>query len=79
MKPMRTFLAPTDFSDAAQLAVERAAQLAAAHEGARLILMHVTSPPGVEVVLRMMGQTGSEVEARLAVAARQRLVDLAEQ
>jgi nucleotide-binding universal stress UspA family protein len=76
---MRALLVPTDFSESAQRAVERAAQLAAAFDGAELILMHVVGSPGRDLVLRMAGKKQPEVEARIADDAEERLGELASQ
>ena len=74
---MLKILAATDFSPTAELAVQRAAQIAAAHSGSQLTLLHVMGEPGIEVVREMLGEGGEDVTASWRVAAEQQIGSLA--
>lgn len=70
-------LAATDFSDPARHAVERAAQLAEAHPGARLTLTHVISGSLLDRLRGLMGAEAAEIEAKVTGEAEQALAALA--
>ena len=72
-----SLLATTDFSAPARHALERAAQLAAAHPGAQLTLAHVV---GASMLARLRGVMRDEapaMEARVADETQQALTELA--
>jgi len=73
----RTLLAATDFSAPARHALERAAQLAAANEGARLTLAHVLSASMLDNLRRLLPGDASALEAGLLEQARAELDELA--
>lgn len=77
MNPPPSLLAATDFSVPARHALERAAQLAAAHPGARLTLTHVISIPMLERLRGVMHNAAPAMEARLTEATEQALAELA--
>ncbi len=79
MPQTRTLLAATDFSAPARHALERAAQLAEAHPGARLTLAHVASRSALDSLRRLLGQDAEEVEARLLEQSAHALDELAAQ
>ena len=79
MKHARTLLAATDFSAPARRALERAAQLAEAHPGARLTLAHVASRSALDNLRRLLSRDAAGVEARLLEQAERALAELAAQ
>jgi len=72
-----SLLAATDFSTPARHALERAAQLAAAHPGARFTLTHVMCTSMLARLRSMMRDEAPAVEARVRHEAEQSLADLA--
>lgn len=72
-----SLLAATDFSAPARHALERAAQLAAAHPGAQLTLAHVVSASMLARLRGVMHDEAPAMEARLAEEAQQALAELA--
>jgi nucleotide-binding universal stress UspA family protein len=72
-----SLLAATDFSAPARHALERAAQLAAAHSGTQLTLTHVISSSMVERLRGLMHGEAQTVEARVVLEAEQALSELA--
>jgi nucleotide-binding universal stress UspA family protein len=72
-----SLLAATDFSAPARHALERAAQLAAAHPGARLTLTHVISTSMLARLRGVMRDEATAMEVRLADEAAQALTELA--
>lgn len=74
---MLHLLAATDFSEPAQIAVDRAVALAALDPEASLTLMHVHEMAGLEVVRRMLGSDAEEMERALATDAEGQLNSLA--
>lgn len=77
MTPKPSLLAATDFSDPARHALERAAQLASAHNGARLTLTHVISS---SMLVRLHGLIQDEtpsVQERLLHEAQAALTEQA--
>ena len=72
-----SLLAATDFSAPARHALERAAQLAAAHPGAQLTLAHVVSTSMLARLRGVMREEAPAMEARLAEEAQQALAELA--
>lgn len=72
-----TLLATTDFSAPARHALERAAQLAAAHPGAQLTLTHVVSSSMLERLRGLMREQDSTVETAIVDEAKQSLEELA--
>ncbi len=72
-----SLLAATDFSAPARHALERAAQLAAAHPGAQLTLAHVISASMLARLRRLMRDEAPAMEARVAEEAAQALTELA--
>lgn len=68
-----TLLAATDFSAPARHALERAAQLAAAHEGARLTISHVLSTSSLARLGSVMGEEAVLFRQRVAGRPRRRL------
>ena len=77
MTPIRSVLAATDFSDPARHALERAAQLAAAHPGATLTLTHVVSSSMLARLRGLMLDETPAVGERVVHEAQQALDDLA--
>lgn len=72
-----SMLAATDFSAPARHALERAAQLAAAHPGAQLTLTHVISASMLARLRGVMRDEAPAMEARVAVEAARALAELA--
>jgi nucleotide-binding universal stress UspA family protein len=72
-----SLLAATDFSAPARHALERAAQLAAAHPGAQLTLAHVVSASMLERLRSVMRDEAPAMEARVADETQQALTELA--
>jgi nucleotide-binding universal stress UspA family protein len=72
-----SLLAATDFSAPARHALERAAQLAAAHPGAQLTLTHVISTSVLARLRGVMRDEAPAMETRLANETAQALTDLA--
>ncbi|HJX58373.1 MAG TPA: universal stress protein, partial [Thiobacillus sp.] len=72
-----SLLAATDFSAPARHALERAAQLAAAHPGAQLTLAHVVSASMLARLRGLMRDEAPAMEARLADETAQALTELA--
>lgn len=72
-----SLLAATDFSDPARHALERAAQLAATHSGARLTLTHVISSSMLERLRGLMQDEAPAVQQRLLHEAQNALAELA--
>ena len=72
-----SLLAATDFSAPARHALERAAQLAAAHPGAQLTLTHVVSASMLARLRGVMRDEAPAMEARLADETQQALAYLA--
>ena len=79
MTQPRTLLAATDFSAPARHALERAAQLAEAHPGARLTLAHATSPSALDSLRRLLSRDAAAIETRLLKEAERALAELAAQ
>lgn len=77
MTQARTLLAATDFSDPARHALERAAQLAATHNGARLTLTHVISSSMLERLRGLMQDEAPTVKEHLLHEAQAALADQA--
>jgi nucleotide-binding universal stress UspA family protein len=77
MTQTRTLLAATDFSDPARHALERAAQLAATHNGARLTLTHVISTSMLERLRGLMQDEAPSVKDHLLHEAQAALADQA--
>ena len=77
MNSSLSLLAATDFSAPARHALERAAQLAAAHPGAHLTLGHVISTPMLARLRGLMRDETTAMEAGLADEAAQALAELA--
>lgn len=77
MTPPLSLLAASDFSTQARHALERAAQLAAAHPGAQLTLTHVINASMLSRLRIMMGGEAPAMEARAAGEAAQSLTQLA--
>ena len=73
MTSPRTLLAATDFSAPARHALERAALLAKAHPGTRLILAHVVSSAALDSLRRLIGQDAAALEASLLEQAERSL------
>ena len=71
-----SLLAATDFSAPARHALERAAQLAAAHPGTQLTLAHVVSASMLARLRGVMHDEAPAMEARLAEEAQQALTEL---
>lgn len=78
MPDLRPILTATDFSQNADLAVRRAARLAA-EQGAALELLTVLSRPRLERIKRLVFPGDAVVEARLLSDARERLQALADE
>jgi len=78
MTQAKTLLAATDFSTPARHALERAAQLAAAHPGSRLTFAHAISRSALDNLRRLFGQDTSALEAKLLEQARHNLDELAQ-
>ncbi len=78
MRSSPSLLAATDFSAPARHALERAAQLAAAHPGARLVLAHVISTSMLARLRGVMRDEAPAMEARVAAEAAQALTELAD-
>ena len=72
-----SLLAATDFSAPARHALERAAQLAATHPGARLTLTHVVSASMLARLRGVMRDEAPAMEARLADETQRALTELA--
>jgi nucleotide-binding universal stress UspA family protein len=72
-----SLLAATDFSAPARHALERAAQLVAAHPGTQLTLAHVISASMLARLRRLMRDEAPAMEARVADEAAQALTELA--
>ncbi|MCD6706402.1 MAG: universal stress protein [Thiobacillus sp.] len=72
-----SLLATTDFSAPARHALERAAQLASAHAGARLTLAHVVSASMLARLRGLMRDEAPAMEARVADETQQALTELA--
>jgi nucleotide-binding universal stress UspA family protein len=72
-----SLLAATDFSAPARHALERAAQLAAAHPGAQLTLAHVVSTSMLARLRGVMRDEAPALEARVADETQQALTELA--
>lgn len=72
-----SLLAATDFSDPARHALERAAQLAESHPGARLTLTHVISASMLDRLRSLMREETSALETRVAKEADDALAELA--
>lgn len=72
-----SLLAATDFSDPARHALERAAQLAASHPGARLTLTHVISASMLDRLRSLMHEETTALETRVAKEADHALAELA--
>jgi len=72
-----SLLAATDFSAPARHALERAAQLAAAHPGAQLTLTHVVSASMLARLRGVMRDEAPAMEARLADETERTLTELA--
>jgi nucleotide-binding universal stress UspA family protein len=72
-----SLLATTDFSAPARHALERAAQLAAAHPGAQLTLAHVVSASMLARLRGVMRDEAPTMEARLADETERTLSELA--
>ncbi len=72
-----TLLAATDFSDAARHALERAAQLTAAHADARLVLAHVISASMLDRLRGLVRDDLPAMQARIAEKAAHALAQLA--
>jgi nucleotide-binding universal stress UspA family protein len=79
MTQARTLLAATDFSAPARHALERAAQLAEAHPGARLTLAHVTSRSALDNLRNLLSGDSAGIEAQLLEQAEHTLAELAAQ
>jgi len=79
MTQTRTLLAATDFSTPARHALERAAMLAQAHSGSRLILAHIVSRSALDNLHRLLSQDAAELEARMLDQAESTLNNLAAQ
>jgi nucleotide-binding universal stress UspA family protein len=79
MTHTRTLLAVTDFSAPARRALERAAQLAEAHRGARLTLAHVASRSALDSLHRLLSHDAAGIEVRLLEQAERMLAELAAQ
>ncbi|MBW8330342.1 MAG: universal stress protein [Thiobacillus sp.] len=79
MTQARTLLAATDFSAPARHALERAAQLAASHSGARLTLAHVASRSALDSLRRLLSRDAAGIETRLLEQAERSLAELATQ
>lgn len=77
MSQARTLLAATDFSAPARHALERAAQLAQLHPGARLTLAHVVSASALDKLRRLLPGEAEKVEAELLAQAGRSLAELA--
>lgn len=77
MNPSPSLLAATDFSDPARHALERAAQLAATHNGARLTLTHVISSSMLERLRGLMQDEAPTVKDRLLHEAQAALAEQA--
>jgi nucleotide-binding universal stress UspA family protein len=75
---MRHVLAATDFSQPSDVALDRAASVAAAHPGADVTLLHVLSAPGLEVVRRMLGEAAAAMEPRVTAEAEEKLTATAD-
>lgn len=73
---LQNILAPSDFSAAARLAVERAARLAAL-SGARLTLQHVVSSGALDLLRQLLGSQPGDLQQRLLDEARDELQVLA--
>lgn len=72
-----SLLAATDFSAPARHALERAAQLAAAHPGAQLTLAHVVSASMLARLRGVMRDEAPAMEARVTDEMQQALTELA--
>jgi nucleotide-binding universal stress UspA family protein len=72
-----SLLAATDFSAPARHALERAAQLAAAHPGAQLTLTHVVSASMLARLRGVMRDEAPAMETRLADETERTLTELA--
>jgi nucleotide-binding universal stress UspA family protein len=79
MTQAKTLLAATDFSAPAWHALERAAQLAEAHPGARLTLAHVASRSALDSLRRLLSGDAAGIEAHLLEQAERALAELATQ
>jgi len=77
VSPSLSLLAATDFSAPARHALERAAQLAAAHAGAQLTLTHVISASMLARLRGVMRDEAPAMEARLADETERTLTELA--
>lgn len=72
-----SLLAATDFSEPARHALERAAQLTAAHPGARLMLTHIVSSAMLARLRGLIRDEAPDVQARLLDEAQNALADQA--
>ncbi len=72
-----SLLAATDFSDPARHALERAAQLAASHPGARLTLTHVINASMLDRLRSLMHEETATLETLVAKEADHALAELA--
>lgn len=79
MSNARTLLAATDFSAPARHALERAAQLAASHPGARLTLAHVASRSALDSLRSLLRGDAAGIETQLLEQAERALAELAAQ
>lgn len=77
MSSSLSLLAATDFSAPARHALERAAQLAAAHPGAQLTLAHVISTSMLARLRGVMRDEAPAMETRVADETQQALSELA--
>ena len=75
MTQAKTLLAATDFSTPARHALERAAQLAAAHPGSRLTFAHAISRSALDNLRRLFGQDTSALEAKLLEQAQHNFIE----
>lgn len=75
---MRTILAPIDFSDSSRPVVAQAVGLARAFE-ARIVLLHVHSPPPRLVRDATLAESGAELASAMETEASRRLAKLQEE
>jgi nucleotide-binding universal stress UspA family protein len=78
MTQAKTLLAATDFSTPARHALERAAQLAAAHPGSHLTLAHAISRSALDHLRHLFRQDADALETKLLEQAQCSLSDLAQ-
>jgi nucleotide-binding universal stress UspA family protein len=71
-------LVATDFSEAAELALDRAISLASLDPGALLTVMHVQAAEGLEVIRQMFGAEVEKMDRALELDAADRLKAIAE-